>query len=84
MSQARDASGPCRCLNELLLAYLRAADAPTWPGADGVTLEEVLESYPQCAEAGLVPDLPSLMQQHPDLADVLRDFFAQGQKRVSS
>jgi hypothetical protein len=76
VNEQRDVSGQHRQLHELLLTYLLAADAPPWPGADGVTLEEVLLSYPQAAEAGLVPDWQTLREHHPELADVLRDFFA--------
>jgi hypothetical protein len=65
-----------RRLHELLLAYLRAADAPRWPGADGVTIEDVLRSYPQAAAASLVPDFSSLRASHPELTDALRRFFA--------
>ncbi|HEY7309429.1 MAG TPA: hypothetical protein VH643_08740 [Gemmataceae bacterium] len=70
-----EVSDDCRRLYELLLAHLRAVDAPHWPGADGLTLEEVLLSYPQAAVEGLVPDLATLTEQHPELAGVLRDFF---------
>jgi hypothetical protein len=65
-----------RHLHELLLAYLRAVHAPRWPGSDCVTIEDVLSSYPQAAEAGLVPDLQSLRASHPELTDALRRFFA--------
>jgi hypothetical protein len=75
-----DISGECRRLDQLLLAYLRAADAPPWPGADGVTLADVLQSYPRSAVDGLVPDLPALLQKHPELAEVLRDFFVHCEK----
>jgi hypothetical protein len=76
MNEEHDTTGPCRRLHALLLVYLRAADAPRWPGADGVTVEEVLRSYPQAAAAGLVPDLSALLASHPELADALRAFFA--------
>jgi hypothetical protein len=76
VTMERDVSSKSRRMHKLLLAYLYEANAPAWPGADGVTVEEVLLSYPECAEAGLVPDLPTLVQNHPELADVLRDFFA--------
>jgi len=66
----------CGCLHELLLAYLRSADAPRWPGADSLTLEDALRSYPQAAADGLVPDLPALLASHPELTDILHDFFA--------
>jgi len=65
-----------RPMRELLLAYLQAAGAPPWPGADGVTLEEILHWYPQAAAIGLVPDLQTLMQDNPELADSLRAYFA--------
>ena len=41
-----------------------------------MTVDEVVRSYPQAAAAGLVPDLQTLLTDHPDLTDVLRDFFA--------
>jgi hypothetical protein len=76
MYEEQDEMHPCRHLLELLLAYLRAADAPRWPGADGLTIEDVLRSYSQAAAAGLVPDLPSLLASHPELDDALSRFFA--------
>lgn len=76
MNAGRDSSDKCRLVHELLLAYLQIASAPPWPGADGLTLEEVLASYPQWSASGLVPDLPSLLQRHPDLDEDLRRFFA--------
>lgn len=76
MNEEHDESGRRRCVQELLLAYLRAANAPMWPGADGLTLDAVVRSYPQAAGEGLVPDLPSLRRRHPELADILNDFFA--------
>lgn len=76
VNEEQELTDQCRRLHELLLVYLRAADAPRWPGADSVTVDDVLRSYPQAAAAGLVPDLPALLASHPELADALRDFFA--------
>jgi hypothetical protein len=76
VNEERDLSGQCRRLHELMLAHLREADAPPWPGTDSLTLDEVVHSYPQAAASGLVPDLQTLLADHPDLADVLREFFA--------
>jgi hypothetical protein len=76
MNAGSDSSDKCRLVHELLLGYLQAAGAPPWPGADGLTLEEVLASYPQWSASGLVPDLPSLLQRHPELCEDLSKFFA--------
>ena len=76
MNKQLDECSQRRRVKELLLSYLRAADAPHWPGVDCMTLDEVLHCYPQAANEGLVPDLPALCQQHPELADILNKFFA--------
>jgi hypothetical protein len=62
-------------VRELLLGHLRSADLPPWPGADGLTLEDALLSYPEAAAAGRVPDLRRLLRDHPDLAEELTAFF---------
>lgn len=62
-------------VRELLLAHLRSAAVPLWPGADGLTLEDVLLAYPQAAAAGRVPDLRQLLREHPELAEELTEFF---------
>jgi hypothetical protein len=76
IDEDREVTGQRQRVRELLLAYLREADAPHWPGADGVTVDDVLASYPQASAAGMVPDLPALLTSHPDLADALREVFA--------
>jgi hypothetical protein len=47
-----------------------------WPGADGLTLQEVLRSYPDNAAVGLVPDRQELLRCHPDLREALLALFA--------
>jgi hypothetical protein len=59
-------------LEEVLLAYLQGPGAAGWPGADGLTLDDVLHTYPQAMAAGLVPGWRELLDEHPDLADDLR------------
>jgi hypothetical protein len=62
-------------LRELLLGYLRAAHVPVWPGADALTVQEVLGSYAESAAAGRVPDPQQLQRLHPDLRDAVASFF---------
>lgn len=79
-----DRDDQIRRVQELLLAYLHAANALTWPGVDGLTLDVVLRCYPQAAAGGLVPDLSALQLRHPELADLLKDYFSGSRVNAAS
>jgi hypothetical protein len=64
-------------LQEVLLAYLTAAEPPLWPGTDGLTLRDILLSYPQAMAAGRVPGRRELLRKHPDLREALQLFFGE-------
>jgi len=64
------------CLRDVLLDHLQAEGALPWPGADGLTVEEVLASYPVAAGLGRVPDQEELCLRYPELGAEIRSFFA--------
>jgi hypothetical protein len=64
-------------LEEVLLAYMKAADLPQWPGTDGLTVREILLHYPQAMAAGRVPTRKELLRKHPNLREDLEAFFGE-------
>jgi hypothetical protein len=64
-------------LQEVLLAYLKAADLPQWPGTDGLTVRDILLHYPHAMAAGRVPSRKELLRKHPSLRVNLEAFFGE-------
>jgi hypothetical protein len=62
-------------VQELLLRYLLAT-VRRWPGAESMTLDDVLSAYHQAAMAGQVPHCEELLRLHPELITELQIFFA--------
>src|SRR5262245_19464909 len=62
-------------LTEILLGHLQAVVPRLWPGIDGLTLDNVVESYCQAAAAGKVPGKDELLRRHPELAPELDALF---------
>ena len=60
----------------LLLESLFLSRLPDWPGADGVTVDEVLDCYREHATIGRVPGLEALAARHPEFRVELAEFFA--------
>lgn len=68
----------------ILLGYLAAAECPSWPGADGLTVDDVVVCYAPALAIGRVPGLEELVIRHPELAEELRSFFAFGEGAAGS
>jgi hypothetical protein len=78
MADERAGNERWRQLRELLLDHLQRAAFPAWPGADGLTVQEVLRTYPDEALVGRVPNREQLLIDHPELRDELAAFFRSG------
>jgi hypothetical protein len=63
-------------LEEVLLHYLQTLDASLCPGGDGLTVEDILLTYPQASAVGQVPAPQELCREYPDLREDLDAFFA--------
>ena len=71
-----DCNTTVRRLREILLNYLQAAEVSTWPGGDGLTVEDVLDFYPEAVAAGDVPDWQQLLRRHPEVDPELHEWLA--------
>jgi hypothetical protein len=61
-------SSVARRLQDIMLGYLEAAGCfATWPGADGLTLDDALDSYEEAVAKGVVPDWQQLLLRHSEV-----------------
>jgi hypothetical protein len=68
---------PAKRLREIMLDYLQAARCVAiWPGGDGLTIDDVLDSYAEAVARGQVPDWHQLQSAHPDLEYDLQSWLA--------
>src|SRR5207245_3053179 len=54
-------------LRQVLLDYLQASGVVEWPGADGLTANDILSCYPLASAGGKVPDRQELCRRHTEL-----------------
>jgi hypothetical protein len=64
-------------VRELLLSYLLDVQGQLWPGADALTLDDLVRAYPRVAATGRVPNCQKLLTLHPELAEILNALFSQ-------
>jgi hypothetical protein len=63
-------------LREGLLDYLKTIWTVAWPGADGMTVEAVLNSYLEGVGASELQDWPPVGRMHPKLDAAVRKWLA--------
>lgn len=73
---------PLERLRHLLAGYLVGAEPLRWPGADGMTEEDVLLNYPALALQDRVPGRVELCRRFPDLTPVIGEFFEKAQAGI--
>jgi len=64
-------------LSEVLLELLQLGPAGTWPGCDGMMVDDVLDQLPQAVAEGKVAGWHQLLERHPELADELHKWLAE-------
>ena len=66
-----------RRLREILLRYLEAGGCvAAWAGADGLTIDDVLDTYAEAGARGEVPDWRQLLCRHPEVDAQLHVWMA--------
>src|SRR4051794_8291835 len=62
-------------LRQVLLNYLLGSTVGGWPGADGLTRDDVLRCYPEACARGEVPDRRELCRRHAELSAGIAALF---------
>ncbi len=73
--ELQSCSSEDQCLRGVLLDLMMSPNALSWPGADGLTVEDVLAAYIPASEQRRVPDQEELIRRHPELTPEIRTFF---------
>jgi hypothetical protein len=63
---------PGELLLQVLITSLRGSRVVGWPGADGLTEDDIVNCYPQAIAAGEVPGWHELQDRFPDLTGELQ------------
>lgn len=71
-----NAKTPLDPVADLLVEYLTVRCDLHWPGADGLTQDDIVDQYPAACRLGHVPDRDELCRRHTDLQGEIAGFFA--------
>jgi hypothetical protein len=68
---------PAQSLREILLGFLQANEVCTWPGSDGLTVDDVVGCYPAAIAVGKVPNWPELQRRYPTLTPEIQQMSSE-------
>lgn len=83
-SESTNQAAPELLLRQLLLEYLQESRVVDWPGADGLTEDDVLNYYSQASAMGDVPGCQELCRRHTEFVAEIQEFFRVQMKAVSA
>ena len=81
--ELQSCSSANKCLRLVLLDLMMSPNALSWPGADGLTVEDVLAAYIPASEQRRVPGQEELIRRHPELTPEIRTFFTLASSQAS-
>lgn len=62
-------------VRDILLRYLQRSSVVDWPGADGLTEDDILDRYPLAIALGEAPGHQQLCRAHPELTSEIQTLF---------